>query len=238
MERRLLVALATYNERETLPSLVDAIHAVLPEADVLVVDDNSPDGTGQWCDERAASAEWFRCIHREGKLGLGSALRLILEQSVAEGYWGLVTLDADWSHPPETLPVLAAVGEEADVVVGSRYCPGGEVHGWPVARRVISGALNRLTRLATGLPVRDCSGNLRFYRAAAAERIDWRRVRSSGYSFLEEVLAELDRGGARMAEVPIAFTDRRAGRSKAGAREALGKLWSLVLLAGDRIGRR
>ena len=205
---------------------------------MLVVDDNSPDGTGRWCDERAASDPWLRCIHREGKLGLGSALRLILEQAVADGYWGLVTLDADWSHPPEVLPELVAVGEGADVVVGSRYCPGGGVEGWPLARRVISGSLNRFTRLASGLPVRDCSGNLRFYRTAAAGGIDWRRVRSSGYSFLEEVLAELNRGGARMAEVPYTFTDRRAGRSKAGAREALGKLWSLVRLAGDRVFRR
>ncbi len=232
---RVLVALATFNERETLPSLVEAVHAALPHADVVVVDDNSPDGTGDWCDSFAESSRWFRCIHREGKLGLGSALKQSIELAVAEGYWCVVTLDADWSHPPEALPELVAAAEAgADVVIGSRYCAGGEIAGWPWSRRVVSGALNRMTRLASGLRVADCSGNYRLYRTEAAARIDWSRVRASGYSFLEEVLAELRRQGAQMVETPITFSERRAGVSKVGVGEAAGKLRSLVRLACAR----
>ncbi|MEM9354339.1 MAG: glycosyltransferase, partial [Planctomycetota bacterium] len=191
---RVLVALATFNERETLPSLVDAVHRSLPHADVLVVDDNSPDGTGEWCDGFGGDHRWFRCVHREGKLGLGSALKRSIELAVAEGYWAVATLDADWSHPPEALPALIAKAEAgADVVIGSRYCPGAEIVGWPWSRLAVSGTLNRLTRLASGLEVADCSGNYRLYRTEAAAKIDWGRVRASGYSFLEEVLAELRR---------------------------------------------
>src|SRR5687768_15097594 len=131
----LLVALATYNEIENLPSLVAAIRAQLPNADVLVVDDNSPDSTGRWCDEEAARSPWFSVIHRPGKLGLGSAAWTAMQAAIDRGYELLITLDADWSHPPEALPRLVAASADADVVVGSRYVSGGTIAGWPASRR-------------------------------------------------------------------------------------------------------
>jgi dolichol-phosphate mannosyltransferase len=155
---KLLVALATYNEIENLPTLVEAIRSRLSEANVLVVDDSSPDGTGLWCDEFAKTHHWLSVIHREGKLGLGSATWAAMQYAIARKYDIIVTLDADWSHPPEALPDLVAATENVDVVIGSRYCPGGRIKGWPLRRRVISRVMNRVTRLALHLPVRDASG--------------------------------------------------------------------------------
>ena len=126
----ILVALATYNERETLPTLVSSIHEHLPQADVLVIDDNSPDGTGLWCNEFSEDADWFRCEHRSAKLGLGSALILAMQTAIQEEYQVLVTLDADWSHPPDRLPGLVEAVGRADVAVGSRYCQHGNIVGW------------------------------------------------------------------------------------------------------------
>ncbi len=233
-EPSLLVALATYNEIENLPSLVEAVHRELPKADVLVVDDNSPDGTGRWCDEFAAGNPWFSCLHREGKQGLGSALAAAMQQAIALEVRLLLTLDADWSHPPSCLPQLAAAAENAEVVIGSRYCPGGRVEGWPWQRRLTSRANNWLSRRLAGLPTSDNSGNLRAYDVRLLGQLDWDRLRSTGYSFLEEILWHLDRMNARFAEVPVTFTNRRAGASKIGLHEVGGKLATLSRLAWRR----
>jgi dolichol-phosphate mannosyltransferase len=233
----LLVALATYNEIENLPTLVAAIREQLPRADVLVVDDNSPDGTGRWCDEEAARSPWFTVIHRAGKLGLGSASWTAMQAAIDRGYATLITLDADWSHPPEALPRLlaAADAEQADVVVGSRYTAGGTIEGWPASRRIISGVMNAATRLALGIPVRDASGACRLYRVAKLRELDFSRLTATGYSYLEEILWQLHRRGARFAEVPIAFTDRRAGASKVHFGEAWGKMTTLARLTAQRL---
>ncbi len=233
-EPSILVAIATYNEIENLPSLVEAIHRELPTADVLVVDDNSPDGTGRWCDEFAASAAWFSCLHREGKQGLGSALAEAMRRAIEQQYQLLLTLDADWSHPPNCLPQLVAAAENAEVVVGSRYCPGGQVVGWPWYRRVASRANNWLTRRLVGLPTSDSSGNLRAYDVRQLGQLDWDRLQVAGYSFLEEIFWHLDRSNARFVEVPITFTNRRAGASKIGLREIGSKLATLSRLAWRR----
>ena len=233
-EPSILVAIATYNEIENLPSLVEAIHRELPTADVLVVDDNSPDGTGRWCDEFAASAAWFSCLHREGKQGLGSALAEAMRRAIEQQYQLLLTLDADWSHPPNCLPKLVAAAENAEVVVGSRYCPGGQVVGWPWYRRVASLANNWLTRRLVGLPTSDSSGNLRAYDVRQLGQLDWDRLQVAGYSFLEEIFWHLDRLNARFVEVPITFTNRRAGASKIGLREIGSKLATLSRLAWRR----
>ncbi len=231
----MLVALATYNEVENLPTLVPAIREQLPHADVLVVDDNSPDGTGQWCDAFAAGHPWFSVMHRAGKLGLGSATWAAMQRAIARGDEIVVTLDADWSHPPEVLPALVAATEHADVAIGSRYCPGGRIEGWTWTRRRVSAAMNLATRLALKLPVRDASGAFRAYRVDLLRKVDFSRLSATGYSYLEEILWELGQLGARFAEVPIAFADRRAGASKVHAGEAFGKAHVLARLGWRRL---
>lgn len=223
-----VVAIATYNERENLPSLVDAVQAALPEADVLVVDDNSPDGTGRWADERAATDPRLSVIHREGKLGLGSATITAFRWALERDYERVATMDADWSHPPEQLPALLALAESCDVAIGSRYAPGGKIEGWPASRRVISRVMNRLTRFLLRVPVKDSSGAFRVYRTSALEKIDLGRISSSGYAYLEEIVWRLAAAGATFAEHPITFRDRTVGSSKANLAEARGKfamLW-------------
>ncbi|MGI9427084.1 MAG: polyprenol monophosphomannose synthase [Bythopirellula sp.] len=229
-----LVALATYNEIENLPELVAAIHSELPTASVLVVDDNSPDGTGSWCAEFAAQNAWFTHLPRAGKLGLGSAIAAALQYAVDNQFEQVITLDADWSHPPQRLPALLAAAASADVVVGSRYCPGGEIQGWPLRRRIASRLMNALTRTLIGLPLTDCSGNYRLYRTELLGQLVWDDLQSRGYAYLEEILWHLQRLGARFAEVPITFTDRAAGQSKINLGEMLGAAKTLLRLACSR----
>jgi dolichol-phosphate mannosyltransferase len=229
-----LVVLATFNEIENLPSLVDAIEQALPGADILVIDDNSPDGTGRWCDQRADADTRLHCLHRKGKEGLGSAtltgLRLALERECEV----VVTMDADWSHDPQYLSELVKWAESADVAIGSRYCAGGAIQGWPFHRRIVSRAMNGLTRLVLRTPIRDASGAFRAYRSEALRRIDLNQVRAAGYSYLEEIVWLLHRAGCTFVEVPITFHQRRAGASKVSAAEAVAKLTTLFRLTRSR----
>jgi len=229
---RTLVALATYNEIENLPGLTAEILRVLPTADLLVVDDNSPDGSGRWCDEWAAREPRLHCLHRAGKLGLGSATLEAMRWAIARDYEVFVTMDADWSHDPNHLPALVAATERADVAIGSRYVEGGGIDGWPLYRRLVSRAINWLSRTLMRLPIRDTSGALRAYRVEKLRNVDLNAVRATGYAYLEEILWHLAQVDAGFAEVPITFHERRAGRSKVGLREAAGKLATLVRLAG------
>lgn len=231
---RVVVALATYNEIENLPSLVDAIFAALPGANILVIDDNSPDGTGGWCDEQAASDRRLSCVHRAGKLGLGSATLEGMRWALARSYDVFVTMDADWSHDPQHLPQLVAATESADVAIGSRYCNGGRIEGWPIGRRVISRAMNGLSRQILRSPVRDSSGAFRAYRVEALRRISLDQVHAQGYAYLEEIIWHLRRAGVTFVEVPITFHERRAGRSKINVGEAVAKLMTLGRLAVRR----
>jgi dolichol-phosphate mannosyltransferase len=229
-----LIALATFNEIENLPGLVEAILRVAPDADILVVDDNSPDGTGRWCDERAKCEPRLQCIHRDAKRGLGSAAVEALQFACDRGYETVVTMDADWSHDPAHLPELLAATAHADVAIGSRYCPGGAIEGWPLHRRMLSRLMNGLSRALLHLPVQDTSGAFRAYRVFKLREIDFTAVRSSGYAYLEEILWNLDREGARFAEVPITFHERRSGRSKTGLHVAVDKVKTLFRLAQGR----
>jgi dolichol-phosphate mannosyltransferase len=231
---RTLVALATYNEIENVPALVDEIFRTLPEADVLIVDDNSPDGTGQWCDTRAATEPRLTCLHRPSKQGLGSATLLALQYAIDHGYDVVITLDADWSHDPQHLPELLREIEQADVAIGSRYIPGGRIDGWPLHRRIVSRSINRLSRLLLGLPVYDSSGAFRAYRVASLCNVDLGRVQSTGYAYLEELIWLLHRAGARFAEVPITFHQRRSGQSKINLHEAAAKIIMLARLSATR----
>lgn len=229
-KRRILVALATYNEIENLPGLTDAILRVLPTADLLVVDDNSPDGSGRWCDERADCEPRIRCIHRTGKLGLGSATLEAMRYAIGNEYNVFVTIDADWSHDPAHLPALVAAIDHADVAIGSRYVAGGAIEGWPWHRRTMSRIVNVLSRKVLALPICDASGAFRAYRVAVLRNISLNSVRATGYAYLEEILWHLNQAGARFAEVPITFHERRAGRSKITIAEAAGKIATLFSL--------
>jgi dolichol-phosphate mannosyltransferase len=229
-----LVALATYNEIDNLPRLVDEIFGVLPDAAILVVDDNSPDGTGHWCDEHASSESRLRCLHRESKRGLGSATIEAMRIAIDRGYETLVTMDSDLSHDPGHLPALLAAADHADVVIGSRYCPGGAIDGWPLHRRLASRLLNGLSRTALHLPVRDSSGSYRAYQVGKLGEIDLNTIQSSGYAYLEEILWHLQRAGASFAEVPITFRDRQAGHSKNGLPVIIDKLRTISRLRRSR----
>jgi dolichol-phosphate mannosyltransferase len=228
---RTLVALATYNEINNLPGLVEEIHRILPEADVLVVDDNSPDRTGEWCAERVKSDSRLRYLPRPGKLGLGSALLAAMRFAVDGPYDVLVTMDADWSHDPQYLRALVEGTDSADVALGSRYCEKGGIDGWPFGRRILSRGVNWLSGLLLRIPVRDSSGAFRAYRVTALKKIDLDALRSTGYAYMEEILWHLHRSGARLVEVPITFRERRAGKSKINTREAIGKLGTLLRLS-------
>jgi dolichol-phosphate mannosyltransferase len=231
-----LVAVATYNEIENLPRLIDEILRHLPEAQVLVVDDNSPDGTGQWCDRKAAQDPRVHCLHRERKLGLGTATVAAMRYAIQRGCQYLVTMDADFSHPPERLPALLAgmdplAGPGVDVMIGSRYVPGGGIEGWGLKRRWMSRAVNLYARWCLGLAPKDCSGAFRCYRTAQLAKLDFGAVRSAGYSFQEEVLFRLRRLGVRFGETPIVFVNRRCGVSKIDLGEAVAALWIILTLA-------
>lgn len=222
-EAKTLVTLATYNERENLPTLVAEILRHSPEVDILVIDDNSPDGTGQWCDEFARTEPRLRCLHRAGKLGLGTATIAGLRHAIEHGYHLVVNMDADFSHHPRHLPELLAAMRalQVDCVIGSRYVPGGRIEGWPRKRLWMSRAVNFYARNWLGLTPRDCSGAFRCYRTELLRRIDFDAVQSRGYSFQEEILWLIKRHGGRFAETPIVFADRVKGSSKINRREAV-----------------
>lgn len=234
-QRKTLVTVATYNERENLPLLVEAVFEQFPAAEMLVVDDGSPDGTGQWCDEFGRGDPRLRCLHRSGKLGLGTAIVAAMRYAVEHGYDYMLNMDADFSHHPRYLPAIVAAmdppdDEPADVVIGSRYVAGGGVEGWPLKRRLMSAAVNLYARTLLGLRPRDCSGGYRCYRVDLLRRLDADAIISRGYSFQEEVLWRLKRLGARFREVPIVFADRQRGTSKINGREAWAALWILFRL--------
>jgi dolichol-phosphate mannosyltransferase len=230
-----LVSVATYNEMENLPRLVEEIFRCAPQVDVLVVDDNSPDGTGRWCDERGGDEPRLRCLHRAGKLGLGTAIVEGMRYAVDRGYDYLVTMDADFSHHPRYLPALIAgmdppQGRPVDVMIGSRYVRGGGIEGWPWRRHFMSRSVNFYARWLLGLKTRDCSGAFRCYRVDLLRRLDYASIRSRGYSFMEEILWHLKRLGAKFGETPIVFADRELGASKINSREAYNALWIIFRL--------
>jgi dolichol-phosphate mannosyltransferase len=234
-DTKTLVTVATYNEIDNLPPLVDAVFQHAGDVDILVIDDNSPDGTGQWCDRRAADDPRIHCLHRSGKLGLGTATIAGMRHGIERGYRYVLNMDADFSHHPRYLPALLAgmeppSGPPVDVMIGSRYVPGGGVEGWPLRRRLMSRGVNLYARCLLGLTPRDCSGAYRCYRTAVLARLDFDAIQSRGYSFQEEILWHLKRAGARFGETPIVFADRTRGTSKINAREALSAVGVILAL--------
>jgi dolichol-phosphate mannosyltransferase len=221
---RLLVTLATYNERDNIAGLIAAVHATEPSADVLVIDDNSPDGTGTLADELGHADPRVRVLHRAGKLGLGTAIMAGMRHAIDNDYDLLVNLDADLSHPPRYLPALLAGMRDHDVMIGSRYVAGGGTQNWPWMRQAISLTVNLFVRLVLQVPVRDSSGAFRCYRTSILRNADLDRVRSRGYSFQQEILFRCHRAGARIGEFPIVFQNRKAGASKVNWRESVRSL--------------
>jgi glycosyltransferase involved in cell wall biosynthesis len=236
---RLLLVVPTYDERENLPALVERVFAALPGAEVLVVDDGSPDGTADLVRELAAGRPGLHLLERRGERGLGRAYVAGLARGLAAGYEVLGTMDADLSHDPAYLPAMLArmadgKDSAADVVIGSRYVPGGGTVHWGLHRRLLSRLANRFAARLLGLRLRDLTSGFRLYRAQALAAIDLAAITSTGYSFLAELLYRLDAAGARIAESPIVFVDRREGRSKLSPAEIPKGAYHLLRL---RLGR-
>jgi dolichol-phosphate mannosyltransferase len=230
---RILVGIATYNERDNLASLVSAILQQLPSAHVLIVDDNSPDGTGRLADELKAADPRIHTLHRSGKLGLGTAILAGMRYALENDYDLFTTMDADFSHPPSALSALLAGMKRHDVMIGSRYIPGGGTEGWPLSRKLMSRGVNLLVRMLMRLPAKDCSGGFRCYRLSMLQKAQPERLRSRGYSFQEEMLYRCRRAGCRIGETPILFANRRAGASKVNPHEVLRSLFTLLHLGAS-----
>ena len=241
---RLVVSLATYNEVENLRDLVAEIHAVAPHATVLVIDDNSPDGTGEVADDLRASTEHVEVIHRAGKLGLGTAIIEAMRFAIDGGYDYFLNLDADGSHPTRFIPAILDGMRDKDVMIGSRYVPGGGVEGeFNLKRKFMSTGINVYARMFLGLKTRDNSGSFRCYRVAKLAEMDFDRIKSRGYSFMEEILFWCRQVGCTFGETPIIFENRRAGVSKINKMEAVKALQIIAQLGvarafgGAKMGR-
>jgi len=233
---RFLISLATYNERENLPILTAQIFEFAPDADILVVDDSSPDGTANWVEEQMQSDSRFKLIKRSGKQGLGTAILAAIEFAVQNGYDFLINMDADLSHPPRFLPAMRAKAEEGfDVVIGSRYVDGGKIEGWSLSRRLMSRGINFYARWLLGLKTHDNSGSFRCYRTELLKRLDPKSILSRGYSFFEEILYRLRKFEGTFAEIPITFEERRVGRSKLNAKEIVIALYLLLRIGIFRV---
>lgn len=218
------VMLPTYNELENLAGMVERLRAAVPQATILVLDDDSPDGTGALADQLAARDERVNVMHRAGKEGLGRAYIAGLGWAREHGFAAAVQIDADGSHQPEQLPDLLRAADRADVVIGSRWVPGGAVRNWPMHRKALSLGGNLFVRAALGLPIRDATAGFRVYRLQPLERIGLDRIASQGYCFQVDLTLRAFDAGLRMTEVPIVFIEREHGVSKMGTpivREAL-----------------
>jgi dolichol-phosphate mannosyltransferase len=234
-DQRPLIVVPTYNEAENIERLLDAVHAALPIAHVLVVDDGSPDGTGAMVEARAAEADWVHVMHREGKQGLGTAYLAGFRWGLARDYTHIFEMDADFSHEPGRLPALLERAETADVVLGSRWVTGGGTVNWPLRRRLLSRGGSFYARTVLGVDVRDLTGGFKCFNRKVLETIDLDAVKTVGYGFQIELTWRAIAAGFTVAEVPIQFADRVAGQSKMSAKifaEAITLVWKLRLGLG------
>ena len=207
-----IIVIPTYDELANIERMARAVLENAPEAELLFVDDNSPDGTGEAIERMRKSEPRIHCLHRAQKNGLGRAYVEGFSRAIELGATRIVQMDCDFSHNPTDIPRLLA--EDADLVIGSRYVPGGSTPGWPLRRRLISRLGGTFIRIATGMPLRDPTGGFRCWKTSALERIDFRSVESAGYSFQLEVNHRAWKAGCSIREIPIAFSDRVAGYSK------------------------
>lgn len=235
---RALVVLPTYNERENLPLMVDELLKIEPPVDIVVVDDGSPDGTGDIAGELSEENPRINVIHRAGKLGLGTAYLAGFRFGLERGYELLISMDCDFSHNPNYLPEMMAKADEADLVIGSRYTEGGGTKGWPLKRRLISRAANLGMRFLLGLRTRDSSAGFRCYRCSALKTIGLDAIRSTGYNALEEMAFRSEKAGLKIAEIPIIFEERRLGKTKMSFNDMLGVALLAIRLRFEPISGR
>ena len=228
-----LVIIPTYNERENLVPLLQQIFAQGLPIEVLIIDDHSPDGTGELADELAAADPKVHALHRAGKMGLGSAYVAGFRWALERDYDAVFEMDADFSHNPDSLPEFLREIETADLVVGSRYLHGVTVVNWPISRLILSYGANVYSRVITGVPVKDLTGGFKCFRRQVLEALDLSRVKSDGYGFQIEINYKAWKRGFRIREIPILFVDRRVGVSKMSRRivwEAAWMVWRLRIL--------
>ena len=209
-----LIIIPTYNEIENLPSLLEAVSSYAPTCDILIVDDNSPDGTGQFAEQIREQDAHVHVMHRAGKLGLGTAYIAGFKYAIDNNYDAAFEMDADFSHDPRYLPDFLNAIENADLVIGSRYVKGGDTPNWTLTRRIISGGGNTFARATLSLPIHDCTAGYRCYRRHVLESIDLDTIQSQGYAFQVELAYRTWKKGFKIVEIPIIFMDRRVGKSK------------------------
>lgn len=232
---RATLVLPTYNESENLPALVAAVQALPEPIEIVIVDDNSPDGTGAVAERLAAASPTIHVIHRAGKLGLGTAYTTGFQAALAQGAELILTMDADFSHDPCYLPALLAASRRFDLVIGSRYVAGGGVRDWGPERRALSRGANMVAHRVLGLKARDCTAGFRCYRRAVLETINPATIRADGYSYLIEMLFRCQRAGFSIGEIPIIFADRRLGRSKISQQELVKAFFTVWRLGYRRL---
>ena len=230
---RIVVIIPTYNEAENLPVIVGRVRGAVPEADVLVVDDNSPDGTGRLADDLAETDGHVRVMHRMGKGGLGAAYLAGFAWALQEGYDVVVEMDADGSHQPEQLPRLLDALRDADLVLGSRWVAGGGVENWPKSRELLSKGGSLYARTLLGVQVRDVTGGYRAFRADTLRKLDLHDVVSQGYCFQIDLAWRALQRGLRVKEVPILFVERTAGVSKMSQKIVVEAMWRVTLWGVD-----
>jgi dolichol-phosphate mannosyltransferase len=222
--------LPTLNEAENLATVVARLREAAPEAQVLVVDDASTDGTGRIADDLARADPAVRVLHRQGKKGYGESLTDGFRAALESGADVVASMDCDFSHDPAALPSLLGATSDADLVIGSRYVSGGAIRTWGFYRTWLSATANTFVRALFRLPVHDCTSGFRAYRREVVEAIPWSRLHSTGYSFLVEILSWCARAGRRVREVPITYVDRARGKSKMGVRQIVSGAGNLIKL--------
>ena len=228
-----LVCIPTYNEATNILRLVDRVHEAAPDSDMLVIDDASPDGTGDLVRDRILKDARLELMARPGKLGLGTAYMAGFAYGLQHGYASVLTMDSDFSHPPDKIPaLLSEVERGAHLAVGSRYVPGGAIQGWSPGRRVLSATANFVARSLLRLHTHDCTGGFRCYSLRAVQFLVTQPLRSSGYSALIELLTRCERAGLTIVEVPITFIDRTMGDSKISRQEIFRAMLTVLRLAG------
>jgi dolichol-phosphate mannosyltransferase len=235
--KRTLIIVPTYNEKENLPTMAERLSKLPSPVDLLVVDDNSPDGTGKIADDLAAKNPWIHVLHRSEKNGLGRAYCAGFGWALERDFEFIMEMDGDFSHNPDDIPRFVEAAQDADLVLGSRYCNGIRVINWPLRRLLLSTGAARYVQIITGMPFSDPTGGFKCFRRHALQSIHLDAVRSNGYSFQIELTHKLWREGMKIVEIPIIFTDRFHGQSKMSRKivwEALAMVWSLLFQNGLR----